>query len=192
MDFNANISISETDFDTYVGDLIDSRFDLDDLASKVVENLDTSDIVSQVEEQIDIDRIIQDVIDQIDINDIANDIRSDIRDEGYVQEDDIEGLARDLLSSYTPGNHCSTGNAFTEAISRGLFYMIKENYDGIREHLVRYLFADVFNTYLDIAMKEARPKIIAEYLEAKALKEKEEQERIESARLSQLFTNHGV
>lgn len=186
MDFNANISVSETDFETYIGNIVDERIDYDDLASKVVEHIDIdeivqsidySDIADKVSENIDYSDLAREVYDELDIDRIADSVSENL---------DVSYEAEKLLDSYNPGNNCNLGNSFTSAIHSGMSYIFQENYDDIKSVLIKMLFGNI----IDDCINEAKPQIIREYLEMERMKKIEEEKRAnELAQQSQNVPN---
>lgn len=175
MDFNANISISETDFDTYVGDLIDSKIDIDDLASRVAENIDIDDITDSVASNLDYGDVADKVFDAIDINDFLD--YSDIADHvsreiETITEGDIDQIAMNLLESYVPGNGCSLGRAFTDAIASGLKYILENDVENIRLTFVNMLFPGIIEREIEYA----KSSIILDYVREQERIKKEQEE----------------
>jgi len=186
MDFNANISVSETDFETYIGNIIDERIDYDDLASKVVEHIDIdeivqsidySDVADKVSDNLDYSEIAREVYDELDYDRIADCVESNL---------DVSYEAEKLLESYSPGNGCNLGSAFTSAIHSGMSYIFEENYEDIKNVLIKMLFGNI----IDDCINDAKPQIIREYLEQERIKKIEEEKRaMELAQQSQNVPN---
>ena len=186
MDFNANISVSETDFETYIGNIVDERIDYDDLASKVVEHIDIdeivqsidySDVADRVQSNLDYSELAREIYDELDIDRIADSVNENL---------DVSYEAEKLLESYSPGNGCNLGSAFTSAIHSGMSYIFEENYEDIKSTLIKMLFGNI----IDDCINEAKPQIIREYLEMERMKKIEEEKRAnELAQQSQNVPN---
>ena len=120
------------------------------LLVKIVESLDFPAIVSDVQDELDYERIVERVLEEIDTTSITEEVMenldySDIIDKldydaiaEYIDTSkvtesiDFYNVARDLLSEYSPGNSCRTGEAFTEAIQHAISYIFQ--YDEGHEY----------------------------------------------------------
>lgn len=132
----ANI-IEETvsnEIENNVGDLIEKT--LEEKLSDIESYVDMQDLSDKVQDNIDIDHIFDLVNDRLDLHDLARDLRD------YIDIDfDAASEANDLLSSYTPGNGCSLGNAFTEAIRDGVVYLLQSDslfVDKLKHAMISY------------------------------------------------------
>lgn len=174
MDFNANISVSETDFETYIGNIIDERIDYDDLATEVVthidmdevaQSIDYSNVADKVQEYLDYSQIAREVYDELDIDRIADSVQESF---------DVSYEAEKLLDSYNPGNGCNLGSSFTLAIASGMKYIFQNNTEDVKNDLIKLLFGDV----IEQCISEAKPEIINEYIRQEKTKKEEEEKRL--------------
>ena len=117
--------------------------DYDVLSSKVIEEMDESELASKVQEN-------------LDYYDLGRSLREymDIPDEINIDEE-----AKSLLESYNPGNSCSLGDEFTQALSRGFLYLLEKDLDfkvsvarGLRdpEHLMKYLIKEADDVEVEV------------------------------------------
>jgi len=161
MDFNANISVSETDFETYIGNIIDERIDYDHLATEVTTHINFDEMKDELKEEIS-ESVHNSVVETLDItNDIENwmsynfDIESHLRNidlDDYVDLAIIDNKAEELLNNYAPSYTCSLGSAFTAAVEKAFRYLCLTNDD----------FAEDIQRALDKAKKRIFEKKIIE------------------------------
>jgi hypothetical protein len=129
--------------------------DYDVLSNKVLEEMDYDDLSSKVIEKMDGSELAEKVQENLDYYDLGRALREymDIPDEIEIDQE-----AKSLLQSYNPGNSCSLGDEFTQALSRGFLYLLERDLDfkvsvvrGLRdpEHLMNYLVKEADNVEVD-------------------------------------------
>lgn len=153
MELNANININNDQLRDLVTAVEDS-IDIDDkVESYLIDNLEThvKDLINenvddQVESYLDdnLESRVERLMDNFNIND-------------YI---DINDEAAGLLDSYSPGNGCSLGSLFTEAIFNAIKYMIRHDQ-----------FFEELKSLVDDAIKESARKELELEL-SKELREK--------------------
>lgn len=117
----ANI-IEETvtkEIENNVGDLVEST--LEEKLSDIESYVDIPDLVDKIEDRLNYDEITDNVYDRIDLSDLASSVSD------YMDDTDVEDKAQSLLNSYDPGNSCSLGRSFTEAIKSGIEYLLESD-----------------------------------------------------------------
>ena len=109
--------VESLDFPAIVSDVQD-ELDYERIAERVLEEIDTTNLTEEVMENLDY----SDIADKLDYESIA-----DYIDAGRITENiDFYTVARDLLSEYSPGNSCRTGEAFTEAVQNAIQHIFKD------------------------------------------------------------------
>lgn len=153
---NASISLNDEDLANLVvaieGDLTER------IKNEIAENGTVPDIdekiESWIEENLDIDDTIDDRISHyMDYNFDLDNHLSNVNLSDYIDTDNSidEGEVQSLLNSYSPGNGCSTGNAFTDALARGFKY-IAHHYEGEVKPTIAWIMRDELKTAVDAAV----------------------------------------
>lgn len=122
-------------------DYVNDNLDYDDIGENVLGTMDMKEFASEVSEYIDMTELAKNVSYNIDLSDLAYDVKQymDMDDlASSVQEhldiaETISDEAYSLLGNYSPGNGCSLGDAFTDAIKNAIEYLIRNNDDVINK-----------------------------------------------------------
>jgi hypothetical protein len=131
--------------DSIVNDILD-EFDYDRVKDYVLDDIDYDLIKDNVMEDIDVRQIKQDVLEELDVDVVADLVKSEMDYDQIIDEVksnidpfdlwlEMESYADDrtadvvgnLLNQYSPGNGCSTGNAFTNAVKESILFLMKDD-----------------------------------------------------------------
>lgn len=167
MDITAKIQIDASDFnslsDAIKNDIIDhikdeaEEFISDDLTDRVKDSvLECFDIHDEIDNWFSNNFCIEDHLSNVDLS------------EYY--EINVDDEARSLLENYSPGNHCRTGDAFTDAVERAVRYLCLRD-DEFADDLIRALdrvrknkeISQVVKENKEFWISDAKPKIIQEF-----------------------------
>lgn len=127
--------------------------DLDDKISDIVDNK-----IEDAIDESDLDGRIQTWFDyNIDIEDTVRDVVRETDWSEYIQEIDVEDRLQELMRSYSPVTHCTTGNLATETVKKAMRYLLLKDDEFV---------ADIINA-IDKAntkkmIEDAKSEIIAE------------------------------
>jgi hypothetical protein len=114
--------LEDIDYDKIVR-AVNDDISYSDIAEVVWDKyLDTDDIADKVEERMDYSTLADFVVDRLDMSDIASNVQE------YI---DFDYPALSLLRQYIPGNTCSLGDAFTDAITDAIKYLVNTNHHVI-------------------------------------------------------------
>lgn len=103
----------------YVVDQVMTKIDYNDMAENISDYISISDIASRVEEDLNYDAIASMVVHEIDMDDLG-------QQASQYLEFNVEDEAYGLLRNYNPENSCRTGEEFTDAIEKAIYYILKE------------------------------------------------------------------
>lgn len=129
IDNNSDYIVQALPIDDQIQNWFENDFDIDDVSDKI------NDVIN---EYMSSDFDIEDYLSNVDL--------SEYIDHSELEVD--EHQIRDLLGSYNPGNGCSTGNAFTDALARGFKYLAHHETDEIKQTL-RWLLRDVIKEEIE-------------------------------------------
>lgn len=116
-----------------------NTIDWQDVASKVLNYIEADDIISDVSryvmedivnDHLNYDKITEGISDYIS-GQVTTLVEDQVRTE-FNELDFSEGVndqVEYLVNSYSPGNGCGIGNAFTSAIHSGIVYLLESNED---------------------------------------------------------------
>ena len=143
------------------------------LFRSIEQYVDIPDLADQVIDRLEYDSIADEVYNRIDMSDLARDVSD------YLDEPNVEDKAHNLLDSYDPGNTCSLGKAFTDAIKNALEYLFETGasfVNSMRLAMLDVKKAKMVEDYLSSHLEYQN------FLRAKA----EQKAEAERARLEQL------
>jgi hypothetical protein len=109
------------------------NFDIDEITEK----MDISHIIeSFLENDYDIDDKVNDRVNDyieynVDFEDIAKDTLRGLDLSEYIEEIDVEDKLQQLMRSYSPVAHCTTGNLATETVKKAVRYLLLTDEDFI-------------------------------------------------------------
>lgn len=167
MDISAKIQIDAHDFNALSDAVKDNIIDIikDESEDFISDDL-TERVKDSVLESLDIhDEIDNWFSSNFDIEDHLNNV-----DMSQYFDMDVEDEARSLLENYSPGNHCRTGDAFTDAVEKAVRYLCLRD-DEFADDLIRALDRARKNREISETVREnkefwiadAKPKIIQEF-----------------------------
>lgn len=126
----------------------------------------TESIKNDIENDIEVDDHISNWMDyNFDIEDHLRNVNlNDYIDDVDI---DIEGSAKNLLSSYSPLNNCDTAEAFTEAVAKAIRYLLIKDDEFIAETIEKALEKRSENKKRDelkaSLMEEIKPLMFDEF-----------------------------
>lgn len=110
-----------------------------DLSDKIYDHLEDrlkDEVKDTILEEIDVDDHISNWMSyNFDLEDYIRDINLNDYIDKEIDTGDVEVAAKDLLQGYSPTNTCSTGEAFTEAVSKAIRYLLLK--DEFAEYLTK-------------------------------------------------------
>jgi hypothetical protein len=151
-------SAMHDEFENKFDEVFEDRFD-DKLSETITEK-----VIEAYEDKFD-DRI-EDKIENYlnysyDAKSVVEDVMNDISFEDYIDLDaiDFQDVAKKLLNQYNPAITCSTGFAFTNAVSEAIYHLlnedsklaiaIKESIDKAMQMQIETIKQDAISAYKD-------------------------------------------
>jgi hypothetical protein len=105
---------------------------LQDLDEKVSEILDEK--IEDAIDEVDLDSKMQTWFDyNIDIEDTVRDVVRETDWSEYVEEIDVEEKLQQLMRSYSPVTHCTTGDLATETVKKAMRYLLLKDEDFVSD-----------------------------------------------------------
>jgi hypothetical protein len=123
---DVTIDISEDGLETL------SEAILQDLDEKVEEILEEK--IQDAIDEADLDSKMQTWFDyNIDIEDTVRDVVRETDWSEYIEEIDVEDKLQQLMRSYSPVTHCTTGNLATETVKKAMRYLLLKDEDFVSD-----------------------------------------------------------